>query len=320
MRRSADLLEKHHSRPNYQKVRILVKRMSSWKGQSGQLYGYWGGSRRSGKPKGAQQDKGKGKSDKGAKPDKKEQEKEEKLFPSYDTMVVQSQPSSSATPSMDEQWQQMFQGLMAANPSLKVPQELERMIQGTKREETKKEMYDQQKALNMKRKAAVKLERMQQALKRKHFQMEAYREQIRNQLQAEVKRYATETAELEKDIAKQKEVVERLEHGIVKEEDENMGLFVDVPEESLSTLLGLTDDKDSADRIAQLQKEKQEALMVAQKMQERLQMMIAGGPMPHLGRDATSPQMPLEGRKRPKLGDGVEFIPDSPKEGMTGMD
>ncbi len=298
--------------------------MSSWKGQSGQSYGYWGASRRTGRGNGAQKDKGKGKSkksDKGTKNDKPDQGKEDQLFPSYDAMVIQNQPSMSSTPAMDEQWQHMFQGLMAANPSLKVPRELANMIQGTKKEEAKKEIYDQQKALNMKRKAAVKLERMQQALQRKRFQMEAYREQIRNQLQAETKRYTTETAELEKDIAKQQEVVERLENGIVKEEDENMELFVDIPEqESLSALLGLVDDKDSADKIAQLQKEKQEALMAAQKMHEKLQMMIAAAPMPQWGTNAASPQMPLEGRKRPKLGDGVEFIPDSPKEVVGGMD
>ena len=240
-------------------------------------------------------------------------------------MVVQNPSAAASNVTMDENWQQAIQGLVAANPSLKLPEQFATMLTGAKREESKKMLYDQQKVLNMKRKASLKLERMQQALQRKRFQMEAYREQLRQQLHAETQRFASETKALEADIVTQKEIVERLEQGIVKEEDENMELFVDVQEQpSLSTLLGLTDEQETDNKIAQLQREKQEAMMSAQKLQEKLQMMMATGPMPHLGAfaNAVSPQMPLNERKRQKTEEGVEVIAESPKglNGDTGMD
>lgn len=268
--------------------------------------------------------------------DKKKSEEGQKdgnTFPAYDKMEIPKTAAatmSASSSSKDGQWamQHVLQGLVEANPGLKLTPELEQAIQGSKSAEAKKDLYDQQRTLNAKRKASQKLDRMEQALKRKRFQMDAYREQIRQQLQAEMTRFAAETKDLEEAIALQKEIVDRLEKGIVQEEDENMENFVDVQEQhSLAALLGLQDDKESEERIAQLQKEKQEALMQAQRMQEKLTIMMATAPMPGLAGTSQSPQMPYpDGRKRPKTeveqkSEFVEEICDSPaKLAHGGMD
>ena len=299
--------------------------MSSWRNTS--PYSYWGGATRKSRSNGGNGAKGKSKGkDKSAQDKKKNEDghKDGNAFPAYDKMEIPQTAAATvgtSSSSKDGQWamQHVLQGLVEANPGLKLTPQLEQAIQGSKSAEAKQDLYDQQKALNAKRKASQKLERMEQALQRKRFQMEAYREQIRQQLQAEMKRFAAETKDLEEAIAMQKEIVDRLEKGIVQEEDENMGIFVDVQEQhSLAALLGLQDDKESEERIAQLQKEKQEALMQAQQMQEKLNIMMAAAPMPGLAGTSQSPQMPYpDGRKRPKTEmeqkpETVEEIHDSP--------
>ena len=259
------------------------------------------------------------------------------MFPAYDDMEIPtatSTASSSKVGVADGPWQLALQGLVAANPSLTLPPELEAVMSGNKVAEAKKELYDQQKSLNMKRKATQKLERMEQALRRKRFQMEAYREQLRQQLHMEMQRFAAETKDLEAEIEKQREVVARLEKGIFKVQDQP----------SLATLLGIKDDQETEERIALLQKEKQEAVMLAQKMNERMRIMMAAQPIPGGAAPVgTSPQMPFgtqrRGRElpqdldkeakdraerrsrsnRPK--DGVEVVGDSPEgQQQDGMD
>ena len=308
------LLEGHHSIPRYRKFRLVKHRMSSWRG-SGKGYGFWGsGGRRSPKQPGTAKGKSKGKTDKKVEEPNKETKA---AFPSYDAIRIPEEATSAASSSSKEgPWQQVIHGLMAANPTLKLTPEIERALQGCKTADNKKEIYDQQRSLNLKRKASLKLERMEQALKRKKFQMDAYREQIRLQLQAEMKRFAMETKDLEEGIAKQRELVERLESGVFKEEDENMENFVDVQEQhTLAALLGLKDDAEAEEQIAQLQKEKQDALMLARKMQERMQLMMNSSPMPgQMGALGSSPQLPLNTeRKRPKIEETeVQEIVDSP--------
>lgn len=297
----------------------MKHRMSSWRG-TGKGYGFWGsGGRRSPKQPGTAKGKSKGKTDKKVEEPNKETKA---AFPSYDAIRIPEEATSAASSSSKEgPWQQVIHGLMAANPSLKLTPEIEQALQGCKTADNKKEIYDQQRSLNLKRKASLKLERMEQALKRKKFQMDAYREQIRLQLQAEMKRFAMETKDLEEGIAKQRELVERLESGVFKEEDENMENFVDVQEQhTLAALLGLKDDAEAEEQIAQLQKEKQDALMLARKMQERMQLMMNSSPMPgQMGALGSSPQLPLNTeRKRPKIEKTeVQEIVDSPmKDGQ----
>ena len=317
-------LEEHHAVPYYTRFRRVADYMSSWRNTS--PYSYWGGATRKSRSNGGNGAKGKSKDKDKSAQDKKNEDghKDGNAFPAYDKMEIPQTAAATvgtSSSSKDGQWamQHVLQGLVEANPGLKLTPQLEQAIQGSKSAEAKQDLYDQQKALNAKRKASQKLERMEQALQRKRFQMEAYREQIRQQLQAEMKRFAAETKDLEEAIAMQKEIVDRLEKGIVQEEDENMGIFVDVQEQhSLAALLGLQDDKESEERIAQLQKEKQEALMQAQQMQEKLNIMMAAAPMPGLAGTSQSPQMPYpDGRKRPKTEmeqkpETVEEIHDSP--------
>lgn len=328
------LLEEHHTVPYYTRFRRVAGYMSSWRNSS--PYSYWGGATRKSRSNGGNGAKGKSKGKDKSVQDKKKSEEGQKdgnTFPAYDKMEIPKTAAatmSASSSSKDGQWamQHVLQGLVEANPGLKLTPELEQAIQGSKSAETKKDLYDQQRTLNAKRKASQKLDRMEQALKRKRFQMDAYREQIRQQLQAEMTRFAAETKDLEEAIAMQKEIVDRLEKGIVQEEDENMENFVDVQEQhSLAALLGLQDDKESEERIAQLQKEKQEALMQAQRMQEKLTIMMATAPMPGLAGTSQSPQMPYpDGRKRPKIeveqkSEFVEEICDSPaKLPHGGMD
>ena len=301
-RKSVHLLERHHSAPRYLSFRRLALRMSAWRG--GQSYQYWGTSRRT--PKQQQSSGAKGKNKGKTKEEKKKPEetaKENTMCPAYDDMAIPtatSTASSSKVGGEDGPWQLALQGLVAANPSLTLPPELEAVMSGNKAADAKKDLYDQQKSLNMKRKATQKLERMEQALRRKRFQMEAYREQLRQQLHMEMQRFSAETKDLEAEIEKQREVVARLEKGIVKEEDEHMEAFVDVQDQpSLAMLLGIQDDQETEERIARLQREKQEAVMLAQKMNEKMRIMMAAQPMPG-GAVPTgaSPQMPFGGTTR----------------------
>ena len=322
--------------------------MSGWRG--GQSYSYWGTSRRTSKQ---QQTSGpKGKSKGKTKEEKKKPEelvKENAMFPAYDDMEIPtttSTASSSKVGGADGPWQLALQGLVAANPSLTLPPELEAVMSGNKVTEAKKELYDQQKSLNMKRKATQKLERMEQALRRKRFQMEAYREQLRQQLHMEMQRFAAETKDLEAEIEKQREVVARLEKGIFKEEDEYMEPFVDVQDQpSLATLLGIKDDQETEERIAQLQTRKARGCHVGSE-NERKDEDHDGGPTDtrrsctrcHIATDAfrysktrkratTRFRQGSQGKSRKKIEiaptkkDGVEVVGDSPDgQQQDGMD
>ena len=237
---------------------------SKWNGQ------YWGQKKAKGRNS---QGKGAARTSQAPAPKQKDQG----LFPSYDTMEVDGSggPSSSSQPSSDSMWQMALRSLIQSNPNLAIPREVTEALAGNAAKEAKTELYTQQKQLNQRRKAVQRVERLEGALKRKKLQMVAYQEHLKRQLQQELQRFRQEQEGIESQLKDAKEYLEKLDRG---EDVEEMDHFIDTNENSLAEMLGVTA---STDDPVQLQKErkatKEEAYAMVHQLQTQMQWIMQHG-------------------------------------------
>ena len=316
------LLEGHHSKPLYTKIRSGM----SWSG-SGQWSGsYWGSAGR--KARRGQQKKEEGKGKGKAKEERTEQTASS--FPAYDAIAVQqSEVPSSSSGSTDAVWQTAFRSLLASNPGLSVPQEVSTMLGGEMKKDAKSELYEKQKILNQRRKATQRVERLQNALTRKTLQMKSYQEQLRQQLRQELERFNKEHKEIEAQLLEAREYLDKLERGEPIEDIKEP--TADVTDESLMELLGIQSTDNAM--IRKLMAEKEYAESAANQMQQQIQLMMnaAGGNaldpamIGQLGAlfspKRSSPQLPRDvpPLKKPKPGEKTEIVIDD-EEGLGAMD
>jgi len=342
-----DLLQRHHTKPTYSRVRRV---MSQWKADqwSGS---YWGSSSRR-KKTNKQQAKGKGKGRSANEHAEKAMDHDKELFPSYDRMQVA--PSSSSFTSVDgsaEAMQKAMKSLIACNPSLNVPKEVEEALafQEPLGKAAKDSLYTQQRMLNLRRKATNRVEKLQQALTRKGLQMNAYKEEMKQKLASELERFNKEKQEIMTALEEAKANLAKIESGAEPEMgNEDPGM--EVVSDSLAQLLGLQEV--DPQEVEQLRAEKMYAEAMASQLHSQVQMMMnaaSNGPTPAsmdqvfgAGGRMASPQLPgvgPTGAVRPKANERpspynkdnrqpnkerregeVETVLDSPEAEMEQMD
>ena len=236
---------------------------SKWNGQ------YWGEKKAKGRNS---QGKGAARTSQAPAPKQKDQG----LFPSYDTMEVDGSggPSSSSQPSSDSMWQMALRSLIQSNPNLAIPREVTEALAGNAAKEAKTELYTQQKQLNQRRKAVQRVERLEGALKRKKLQMVAYQEHLKRQLQQELQRFRQEQEGIESQLKDAKEYLEKLDRG---EDVEEMDHFIDTNENSLAEMLGVTASTEDPVQLQKERKAKEEANAMVHQLQTQMQLIMQHG-------------------------------------------
>lgn len=308
-----DRLERHHSQPSYSRLRRVMSQWSTdkWSGT------YWGSSsRRRRAPKQNNSTKGKGK---GAVENvEKETDHAKGLFPSYDKMQVgASSSSSAAVDGSAEAMQKAMKALIASNPSLSVPMEVQEALafHEPMQKPAKDSLYHQQRMLNLRRKASNRVEKLQQALTRKGLQMTAYKEEMKQKLASELERFNKEKQEITKALEEARSTLAKIEAGEEPEAgNEDMGMeTMNDGNDNLAQLLGLQEvDQQELER---LKAEKTYAEAVAAQLQSQVQMMMQSATLAPSGLNQLtaeqvfgaggrlgSPQMPGLGVIRPRSG------------------
>ena len=245
--------------------------MSEW-GSSRKGH-YWGQKNKSRKPQ--------GKGGKGAPRGEPSnpKAKEQAMFPSYDTMKVDTEEpqvgygsSASSAASTGSPWQDALRSLIMSNPGLKLPQEFTEALDAAPKKDMKSELYAQQKHLNARRKAVQRVERLESALQRKKLQMSAYQEHLKRQLQLELQKFKKEQEDIEEQLRGAREHLEKLDKG---EDVEEMEPFIDTTEGTLAGMLGITQEADVA--VQKAVREKDEAMAMVNQLQQQIHMIMQQG-------------------------------------------
>lgn len=203
-----DLLESHHSKPFYQKIR----RMSWWQGQKFWKGAWQTGGKGKGKDAGGKQNQRRPQQN-GKKNKEQKDEKEGPKFPSYDAMQVgepTSLQSSSSGSGQEDKLKRLMRDLVENN-GVKLSPEAMKLLEEDEQTDFRAEMKKAQVILNKKRKAHSKLQRLKEALNTKHEQFRAFKATLREQLQTQQEKYETDVASLQNNIEEAEEALKKTE-------------------------------------------------------------------------------------------------------------
>ena len=245
------LLERHHSRPQYRKIR----RVMSWQG-GGWRGGYWQGARRS--PKQAKPAVAK------KKAEREQRDRPKDAMPGYDSEAwstslpssSSAKPTSSPEPSVSA-LTKLLRSIVETG-QLEVPEEAKSLLMAQDTADSKEELQKEQKKLNARRKIHGKILRLKEALERKQERFKVYKAALREQLAKETERFEQDVDGIKTSLREAEETLGRMDKGDY-EDPANARMEEEEPE--IDSLLDTEDAKERARLQAQLlatEKEKKE--------------------------------------------------------------
>ena len=212
-----NLLEAHHSKPDY---RLARRVMSRWGHAQGSWTGnYWAGAWKS--PKGKKDKDADKKTGKGRGKAKSQDEAPQDQFPAYDSMPPGSSSSGSASAPTDGDWKQLVKALVKTN-SMVIPDDAKKLLMDEDAVDGRTELRKAQNLLNRKRKAHGKLLRLRETLADKHAQFQRFRERMKEQLLCQQDKYEEDVKSLEQAIAEAEIHLQNIEKETEDAKDEPM--------------------------------------------------------------------------------------------------